>query len=129
MFIHQDLFFHILVKRVKKNMEKILDRLKTISIIAFILALLSLTWLIIDYLVLKNIFGSIIDAHNLEGTLLLISGIATLLFTIVVLILLYYVLRVIMKYKSEKKKKEQATDINDKSSQTPDKTQLWKKLD
>ena len=110
-------------------MEKILDRLKTISIIAFILALLSLTWLIIDYLVLKNIFGSIIDAHNLEGTLLLISGIATLLFTIVVLILLYYVLRVIMKYKSEKKKKEQATDINDKSSQTPDKTQLWKKLD
>lgn len=81
-------------------MEKILSRLKTNSWVSLILGVLSLTWVVIDYFVIKEILRQYQIVLSFETILLIISAIAAVIFHISVFITLYYVMRFVLKYKS-----------------------------
>jgi hypothetical protein len=92
-------------------MEKLVNQLKTNSYIIIVLAILSLTWLLIDYFLLKGILTDNNIALNYNWILITISIIVVVLFHLWVFILVFYSLRVVIKYKSELKKAK-AEEIN-----------------
>ena len=85
-------------------MEKLIQKLRTNLLITFILGLLSVTWIIIDYFVLDTIINEGLSKFSLEWILVIISGIAFIAFHISVFVTIYYSLRLLRKIKSENKK-------------------------
>ncbi|OGU56248.1 MAG: hypothetical protein A2V66_02925 [Ignavibacteria bacterium RBG_13_36_8] len=90
-------------------MEKLINKLKTNSLISLIFGILSLTWVILDYFVIKDFVTEYKIKFGLDLLLLGVSAVAFLLFIIFVFIALYYSFRVVLRYKSEQKKKPSST--------------------
>ncbi|MBL1214198.1 MAG: hypothetical protein HND52_12635 [Ignavibacteriae bacterium] len=85
-------------------MEKLVNQLKTNSYIIIVLAILSLTWLLIDYFLLKGILADNNIALNYNWILITISIVVVVLFHLWVFILVFYSLRVVIRFKSELRK-------------------------
>jgi hypothetical protein len=92
-------------------MEKLVNQLKTNSYIIIVLAILSLTWLLIDYFLLKGVLSDNTIELGYSWILIVISIVVVAIFHIWVFILIYYCLRVVIKFNSEKKNSE-VTEIN-----------------
>ena len=90
-------------------MEKLSRKLKQSSIITLILGILSLTWLVLDYLALKEIWLKKAEAHNFEWIIVGTSALPLAAFYISVFFTLYLTFRFRMKYNSEKKREEKKT--------------------
>ncbi len=89
-------------------MEKLVKKIKNISLTLFILNLLSLTWLFIDYLALKKIWVSTNAQFNFEWLMVILSAIPLALTVITIFYLFYYSLRLSHRFKADKKKEEKA---------------------
>lgn len=85
-------------------MEKLIDKLKTNSIITGILLVISATWIVIDYLVFTDLREKIEIDFGISSMLFIISGIAFIAFHLSVLMLLLLNFRIVLKNRSEKKK-------------------------
>ncbi|GJQ61821.1 MAG: hypothetical protein SCALA702_08740 [Melioribacteraceae bacterium] len=105
------------VHSLEEHMEKLLDKLKTNSIITGILLIISATWIVIDYLVYTDLREKIDVDFGISSMLFIISGIAFIAFHLSVLILLLLNFRIILKNRSDKKKeskiKESAQEISE----------------
>ncbi|MCF8305056.1 MAG: hypothetical protein K9I71_01405 [Ignavibacteriales bacterium] len=90
-------------------MEKLIKNAKTSAAITTILGILALTWIVIDYFVLKDILTQITEGMYFEKTLLTIGGIVLILFVFLVFIQTYYILRMSGKLanKDENKRTEE----------------------
>lgn len=91
-------------------MEKLIDKLKTQSIIVGILLIISATWVIIDYFVLIDIKDKFELDFGINWMLLIISGIAILAFHLAVFILLFFNIRIFFKNRSNLKKEKKQND-------------------
>ncbi len=101
-------------------MEKIVEKLKTNTLITFILGLLSSTWIVIDYFVLDTILNEGLSKLSLEWILIIISGAAFIAFHISVFLMIYYVFRLLRKIKSEQKKSHKEEEELKKTLNAPD---------
>ncbi len=87
-------------------MEKLIQKVRSLTLTLVILAILSLTWVIIDFFVLRNFYtisGSNLDANWI---FLILSGVPILLMIAVSFILALFVWRLRSKYHSTLKKIE-----------------------
>lgn len=87
-------------------LENLISKLKTNAVISLILGLLSLTWIVLDYFIIKDLILQNEIKLNIYILLLALSAIAFFLFIMAVFVTIYYIFRTSMKYKSENKKKE-----------------------
>ncbi len=91
-------------------MEKLIKKIRSLTMTLFILALISIIWLVIDYYVLKS-FNSQYN-YNFEDfnwIIFMASFIPIILTIIVIFLLAPYVWRLKSKYKSQLKKLEKET--------------------
>lgn len=89
-------------------MEKIIRKLKISSIVTLILGLLSLSWLVLDYFLVKDYLN---DPHfqlGWEWVIIIVSAVAVLSFHFAAFLTIYYSTRLIIKYRSEEKKQNKA---------------------
>lgn len=95
-------------------MEKLIHKLKNTGLITFIIGILSLTWLFLDYLALKDVWVETGSEFSYRWIMIIVSGIILILFHLFVFLTLYYIFRLKIKYKSEQKalKKAKAEDQN-----------------
>ncbi len=89
-------------------MEKLVKKIKNISLTLFILNILSLTWLFIDYLALKKIWLQTNQQFGFEWLMVILSAIPIALMIITIFYLFFHALRLNIKFKSERKKEEKA---------------------
>ncbi len=87
-------------------MEKLVKKIKNISWLLFILNLLTLTWLFIDYLALQKIWADTNQQFGFEWLMVKLSIIPLILLSVTVFYLFYYGLRINIKFKRDKKKEE-----------------------
>lgn len=81
-------------------MENLIQRLKSTTLFTLIMGFLSLTWLIIDYFLMRSIMEEGLTKFSLEWILMIASGIVYVVFTASVFIMIYFSLRVVGKLKS-----------------------------
>ncbi len=93
-------------------MEKILQKIKNLSLITLVIAILSLTWLFLDYLALRKIWVQSPTGFNFEWLMVSISAIPFLLLDLLIFIILFYLFRLNRKFKFEKKKQEKIESEN-----------------
>ena len=98
-------------------LENLISKLKTNAVISLILGLLSLTWIVLDFFIIKDLIQQNEIKLNIYILLLAFSAIAFVIFIIAVFITIYYIFRASMKYKSENKKKEKK-DLPEVQTQT-----------
>jgi len=94
-------------------LENLISKLKTNAVISLILGLLSLTWIILDYFIIKDLITQYEIKLSIYILLLALSGIAFFVFILFVFITIYYIFRSSIKYNSDQKKstkKENPTD-------------------
>lgn len=89
-------------------MEKLIDKLRAQSIIVTILFVISATWIIIDYFIMKDIKVKFELDFGLNWMLLIISGVAVLAFHVAVAFLLFLNMRIVMRNRSLIKKEEKS---------------------
>lgn len=87
-------------------MEKTLSKLKTSSIVSFIFAFISISWLIIDYFLLREIFRDAKIVLGFEMVLLIMSAVIFSVFIFSVFVTSYQTFRLVMEIRSEKKKNQ-----------------------
>jgi hypothetical protein len=91
-------------------MINLINKLKQHSIILIILAILSLTWLVILYFLTTDIFSKNEISLTYEWLLFYIGIVAILLFHIWVFVLIYFSFRIVFKFKYEEKKELKEED-------------------
>ncbi len=84
-------------------MEKLLQKLKNAGLILFVLSLLSLTWLFLDYMALKDIWVETGSEYSYRWMMIIVSGVILVLVHIWIFATVYYIFRIKMKYKQEQK--------------------------
>jgi len=89
-------------------MEKLIHKLKNTGLITFIIGILSLTWLFLDYLALKDVWVETGAEFSYRWIMIIVSGIILILFHLFVFLTLYYIFRLKIKYKSEQKALQKA---------------------
>jgi TRAP-type C4-dicarboxylate transport system permease small subunit len=96
-------------------LEKLIQKVRSLTLTLMILAILSLTWLAVDYFVLREIFETNGFTLDVNWILILISAVPILLMIIVVFFLAPFVWRLRSKYRSVMKKfeKEKAKEIEE----------------
>ncbi len=87
-------------------MEKLIQKVRSLTLMLVILAVLSLTWLAVDYFVLREMFEQNATELNVNWILLIISAVPVLLMIIVSFFLALFVWRLRSKYRSTLKKME-----------------------
>ncbi len=87
-------------------MEKLIQKVRSLTLTLIILSILSLTWCAIDYFVLKEIFTENDFTFDVNWILISISAIPVLLQIIVTFFLAMFVWRLRSKYRSTLKKME-----------------------
>jgi flagellar biosynthesis/type III secretory pathway M-ring protein FliF/YscJ len=94
-------------------MEKLIQKVRSFTFTLIILSVLSLTWIAVDYFVLRSIFEENNLTLDLNWILVLISAVPVLLLIIVVFMMAPFVWRLRSKYRSTLKKyeKEKANEI------------------
>ncbi len=99
-------------------MESLIKKTKSLSIITLIFAVLSLTWLFLDYLALRKIWEQNPDAFQFEWLMVLVSAAPFVILILLVFALIFYIFRINMRYKSEKKREQKliAQQENDSSA-------------
>jgi hypothetical protein len=95
-------------------LEKLLGHIKTSSITTLILGIFALTWVVLDYFILKDVFASTTENQNVDKLLLIVSGVIFSIFLIATLINLYYVFRLLLKLRSDQRKNSPPRDNEDK---------------
>ncbi len=94
-------------------MEKLLRKLKSNTTVTFILWILSIVWIIIDYFVINKIITENNIEFGFDVVLLIASGVIFLLLHFWVFLGFWLVMRVQYKYKSELKKKAKEEEIKE----------------
>lgn len=104
-------------------MEKLLQKLKNTGLILFVLSLLSLTWLFLDYMALKDIWVETGAEYSYRWMMIIISGGILILVHIWIFATVYYIFRIKMKFKQEQKAIKKQIEQKEKlisSSETSD---------
>lgn len=71
-------------------MEKIANRMRQISVFVFIMLLLSITWLFLDYFVFQGIISEFSEMRTFDIVLIKVSFVVFAIFFISVILLLWY---------------------------------------
>ena len=108
-------------------MEEQLKKLKTRSIITFILSLLALTWQFLNYLSIKDYLIKDLLESNSSTLMVYLSYVFFIVLFFSIILLTFTSFRVSMKYKSEKKKEMKAAEKAQKEAEKA-KKELDKKL-
>lgn len=87
-------------------MEKLIQKLKTSSVITLILGILSATWIFLDYLALKEIWLDGNASHNFEWIIVMASAVPFVAFHISAFFTIFYSFRFRAKYRAEKKQQQ-----------------------
>ncbi len=98
-------------------MEKLLNKLKNTGIILFVLSLLSLTWLFLDYMILKDIVKNTgAEYYSYPWIMIIISGVILVFVHIWIFATVYYIFRVKIKYKKEQKAQKKQAELKESSN-------------
>ncbi|GEM_PF-1283994 len=95
-------------------MEKLIQKLKNTGTILFVLSLLSVTWLFLDYMALKDIWAETGAQYSYRWLMIIISGAILILLHIWIFATVYYIFRVKMKFKQEQKALQKKKEQNNK---------------
>lgn len=87
-------------------MEKLIQKVRSLTLTLIILSVLSLTWLAVDYFVLRDIYEQNNYTLDVNWILLIISAVPVLLMIIISFFLALFVWRLRSKYRSTLKKLE-----------------------
>ncbi len=98
-------------------MEKLIKKVKTVSILLFILSVLTIAWLFIDYLALKKIWLTTGAAFNFEWLMLIFSAVPFILLVIFSIALVFLTFRLRSKIKSELKEAARQTGLTEKGKE------------
>ncbi len=95
------------------KMENLIRKLKISSVVTLILGLLSLSWLILDYFLIKDYLNDQRFQLGWEWGIIIVSAVAVLSFHLAAFITIYYSTRLIIKYRSEEKKHKKAISLSE----------------
>ncbi len=87
-------------------MEKLIQKVRSLTLTLLILAIISLTWLVVDYFTLKSIFVENNFKLDVNWILIIISAVPVALMIIIIFFLSLFVWRLRSKYRSTLKKME-----------------------
>lgn len=89
-------------------MDKVVDKLKRTRVSTTILGIVSITWLIVDYFVVMNLYNENAIPFGIDLFLLAISAVSLLSFHIITFLLVYHTYRLTRKLKQNAKEKNEA---------------------
>jgi len=98
-------------------MDDLIKKLRTNSIIVLVLAILSFTWIFLDYLALKEIRAQTVVDNNFEWIIVMISAVPFFLLILFTFIQIFYIFRLKGKFKTFQKKLAQDTNLTPESKE------------
>ncbi len=87
----------------RTTMDKVLEKLKRTRVSATIIGIVSLTWIVVDYFVVMNLYNDHSISFGIDLFLLAISAVSLLAFHIITFVLIYHTYRLTHKIKQIEK--------------------------
>ena len=90
-------------------MDKVVNKLKRTRVSTTIIGIVSLTWLVVDYFVVANLYNENAIPFGIDLFLLAISAVSLLAFHIISFMLVYHTYRLTHKLKQKEKERSDKT--------------------